>query len=109
MITGSATQEKWLEEMGETAYGIAPDVDVVSFKGIFRLAIATALLEHHLDAWESLEHKDGEARRHFMESVLKHAADRIVKLGLSPQAIASIDKSLHQQLLEHIQKLVSAS
>ena len=105
MITGSATQEKWLAEMGEVAHGIASDVDVISFKGIFRFAIAGALLDHHIEAWESLEHKDGETRRRFMESVLKHAAARIAGLGLSTEKIAAIDKGLHQQMLDHIKKL----
>ncbi len=55
MVLGSATQEKWLAQMGETAHGFAPEVDVVSFKGVFRLAIAGALLDHHIDTWEALE------------------------------------------------------
>ncbi len=105
MITGSVTQEKWLAEMGEVAHGIAPEIDIISFKGVFRFAIAGALLDHHLDAWESLEHKDGEARRSFMESVLKQAAGRIAALGLSQETIASINRALHQKILDHIGKL----
>ena len=105
MVLGSATQEKWLAQMGETAHGFAPEVDVVSFKGVFRLAIAGALLDHHIDTWEALELKDGDTRRRFMESVLKHASDRIASLGLAAQTIASIDKSLHAQVLNHIKNL----
>ena len=105
MVTGSVTQEKWLVEMGEVAHGIASGIDIISFKGIFRFAIAGALLDHHLDAWESLEHKDGETRRNFMESVLKHAEGRIAALGLSQETIASINRALQKKIVDHISRL----
>jgi len=109
MVTGSATQEKWLGKMGEIAHGISTEIDVIVFKGIFRLAIAEALLEHRMEAWESLERKDTETRRRFMESVLNHASGRLAGLGSEKTTIAAIDRALHDKILDHLKYLGSTS
>jgi hypothetical protein len=102
MITGSKTQEQWLQEMGEMAHEIAPSIEVVAFKGVFRFAIAQALSDHGLEVWESVAGRNDKVRRHFLDSVLRHASGRIEGMGATESTVASIARSLHAKVLEHI-------
>ena len=102
MVYGSKDQEGWLSEMGAIAHDFAPSVDVVTFKGVFRFAIAEALKDHRLAAWESVARKDEAERKAFLDSVLRHSAGRLEGLGTSPETVAAISRSLHRKVMEHI-------
>lgn len=81
-MVGSMEQERRLEEMGELAHQVAPEIEVVAFKGVFRYAIESAMKRHDVPAWSDMSSRGAEEKKLFFESVLEFARERLLVLGL---------------------------
>ncbi len=103
-VIGTELQERRLDEMGKIAQSVISEIDIPTYKGIFRYAIKNSLADHAVLAWEDMADADQERKRLFFESVLKYASVRLVKLGLTAKQVSTVTNSVKDAILHDLAK-----
>jgi len=82
-VVGSRKQEEKISELGAIANQMFPNIEIMVFKGSFRLAIRSALEKNQLQSWEEIAEQPPMARRKFFQSVLDESLTHLKTIGLN--------------------------
>ncbi len=82
-VVGSKRQETKIGELGSLANKIFPHVEVMVFKGAFRLGIKSALEKNRMKNWEEVAKQPPDARRKFFHIALEESVLHLQNIGLT--------------------------
>ncbi len=82
-VVGSRKQEEKISELGTIANQMFPNIEIMVFKGSFRLGIRSALEKNQLQSWEEIAEQPPMTRRKFFQSVLDESLTHLKTIGLN--------------------------
>jgi len=93
-IIGTKKQEMKISEMGAVANKMFPEIEVMVFKGSFRLGIQAALDCCSFKSWDDVSLQPAYIRKTFFESFLKESIPYLKKIGVNKQDINALISNL---------------
>ena len=85
-VIGNQKQEQKLNEMGDLAKQLFPQVNVLSIKGALRYGAESALRKSGYASWQEVSEKPRQTRNTFFKLLLKEAEPRL-NLALQPDQV----------------------
>ncbi len=95
-VRGNSKQEKKIEGMVAIVAQLHPDLNQLSAKGVFRLAIADTLREWNLNDWKELASRSGDVRGKFFAAMSGSAAAHLERLGFPAGKRTLLEKRLQE-------------
>ena len=77
---GSKKQEKKIAELSKIANEMHPEVELLAFKGAFRMGAQAAVEKSSFDTWEEVTYEPADIRRAFFASLLAESVPYFKKL-----------------------------
>lgn len=102
-ITGNSKQEEKITKMGQVSHEMFPHIDLLSFKGAFRMGINSALKQKGYAKWKELIDKENMEKRAFFYEILKASNEYLLKLGLTE----ADTKVLYSRLIKNNETFLS--
>lgn len=96
-VIGSRKQEDKISELGAVAHRRFPHIDLLSFKGFFRLSVRSVLEKYKLSSWGDVAEKPPEIRRKFFHDVLDESLRHLETAGLAKEDAGQLISELKKE------------
>ncbi|MDM8517077.1 hypothetical protein QUF76_12820 [Desulfobacterales bacterium HSG16] len=96
-VVGNKKQETKIREMGHIAKNMFPHIEVMAFKGSFRLAIRSALKKNQFNDWEEVSQRPYKVKKKFFETILDESVSQLKKLGMKEDETDILIDSLKKE------------
>ena len=103
-VLGTQKQEEKIQEMGNIAHELAPNVTVMNYKGAFRLGIRDALKKNGYSDWKELAQKTKPEKQAFFKQILENSKPRLTSSGLDTEKIKIIYTALTLKNNEYLNR-----
>lgn len=96
-IVGSRKQEQKISEMGIVANKMFPEIEIMVFKGSFRLGIRSALDLCNFKSWDEVSLQPVYERKKFFKNFLNESVPHLKKTGVNETGINSLISKLMKE------------
>lgn len=96
-IVGAKKQEAKILELSEIGSSVFPQISLLSFKGMFRLAIKDALTQTGYGDYSELAAEPAALRRSFFNQMLEKLKQRLINQGIEEKDAAALTARLRKE------------